>query len=295
MSEPRHRFGGLSGVQFEGLPFDLGSGITLRATYASLQAPYLVNFDQTTSVGLPNPPWLTVDSGGAYFVVTAELEIPESYDPDAVGLDEIGLLWWIAALLRLRSTTVLFMPLTSDESFSAPKSLPQTTRFRLLEIWFQRRVPESSPSLVVSQSDLAWVRDTWRSGVELMRSSHTFNLLILALDAAALASPQQRGLELLCLWGALESLFSPARSELRFRISALIATYLEPFGTRRRALHRDIMKLYDARSKVVHTGRDSDYADVSATFALARRVALQVLATKSVPGPEDLEDQLFGS
>ena len=93
----------------------------------------------------------------------------------------------------------------------------------------------------------------------------------------------------------MESLFSPARSELRFRISALIATYLEPFGTRRRALHRDIMKLYDARSKVVHTGRDSDYADVSATFALARGVALQVLATKSVPRPEDLEDQLFGS
>ena len=45
------------------------------------------------------------------------------------------------------------------------------------------------------------------------------------------------------LWAGLESLFSPSTMELRFRVSALISSYLHEHGKERQNLYKKIMKL----------------------------------------------------
>ena len=64
-----------------------------------------------------------------------------------------------------------------------------------------------------------------------MHESEEFNLLMQALDQSLFARSVE--LALLSLWGALEAVFSPGRNELRFRVTALIATFLEPPGQER--------------------------------------------------------------
>lgn len=48
---------------------------------------------------------------------------------------------------------------------------------------------------------------------------------------------------LLAVWGALEHLFSPAKQELRFRVTTNIAAYLESPGPTRMAPHQRLMSL----------------------------------------------------
>lgn len=143
--------------------------------------------------------------------ITAEIEIPEDFVPPQAGLTDVAVLWWLVTLMRLRASTVTFMPLMSDESFSASKSLPQRAKFRPLEIKFGRRVPESAPLLLIRAEDLEWVGKHWVSGTHLMAGSPAFNLLILALDAAALASLEDRASNCF-LCGVLWSHSSPRRA-----------------------------------------------------------------------------------
>jgi hypothetical protein len=57
----------------------------------------------------------------------------------------------------------------------------------------------------------------------------------------------------------LEALFSPASNqELRFRISARVAVFLEAPGSQRLQIFTDVKKLYDARSAVAHGSTDSE-------------------------------------
>jgi hypothetical protein len=105
------------------------------------------------------------------------------------------------------------------------------------------------------------------------------------------ASPQ---LGLLALWGALERLFSPSMQELRFRVSANIATYLENRGDARQALFKRITKLYDLRSAAAHGTGECDITPYQETYAIARRVILRMIETRRVPSKADQEATLFG-
>ena len=87
-------------------------------------------------------------------------------------------------------------------------------------------------------------------------------------------------------------LFSPARQELRFRVSANIAAYLKLLQARLE-LHRHVMKLYDARSGVAH-GATLNAADAwKESYTLASRVLHRMLAACHVPSKEDLERELL--
>ncbi len=77
-----------------------------------------------------------------------------------------------------------------------------------------------------------------------------FSLAMEALDGSQYL--QKSSLALVSLWAALEALFLDTKSELRFRISAFIASYMEPLGKGRADLQRAVAKLYDQRSAAAH-------------------------------------------
>jgi hypothetical protein len=106
-------------------------------------------------------------------------------------------------------------------------------------------------------------------------------------------SPAEQN-KLISLWGALEAFFSPSTTELKFRISALIASFLEPPGKQRATLQKDVAKLYDMRSAAAHGKPRHEQADVLNTFNLLRRVLFAFIDDKSVPTKDELEARLFG-
>ncbi len=125
-----------------------------------------------------------------------------------------------------------------------------------------------------------------------MHESEEFNLLMQALDQSLFARSVE--LALLALWGALEAVFSPGRNELRFRVTALIATFLEPPGEDRRSLQRKLTKLYDSRSAAAHGRSESLLAPLLATYVTVKRIVTKILEENRVPTPRQLENELFG-
>ncbi len=153
-----------------------------------------------------------------------------------------------------------------------------------------RRQLHADPIKRLADEDLVWLRDTWLPGGLLMGTSAAFNDAVQAFDGmGGMPSPTAA---MIAVWGALERLFSPG-SELRFRLVANIASYLEPPGKERLSLHRKIMKLYSARSSVAH-GTKLESAEASTeSMNLARRTLLAMLTRGSVPTKEELEAALF--
>ena len=73
---------------------------------------------------------------------------------------------------------------------------------------------------------------------------------------------------------------------MKLRVSALIASYLEPPGEERYTLQRRVAKLYDKRSSAAQ--------DILDTFKVLRSVITSIIENRHVPTKEELEKGLFG-
>jgi len=101
-------------------------------------------------------------------------------------------------------------------------------------------------------------------------------------------------LRIVTVWAALERLFGDSTVELRFRVSASIAAYLEPPGEGRFNLCRQLMKLYDYRSKAAHGQEIKENSAFESTMEIARRALVKMIEERHVPSTEELRRLLFG-
>ncbi len=283
-------YAGLSEAHLSVDQYDIGKGIVLSRTFAHLMAPFLMAFAQPEP-GSPHPgPWSPV-KGGMGFDIYIQLYIPEDLVIDN-WFDRINTIWWIVALIRLRASPIVFVPVISNEPYASIPSLKEQAHIWPIEIYPQKLMPVKSPKTSIDENDLAWIRDNWLQGGMLMNKNSDFNTAFQAFDNVF--KSQKPSVALMTLWGALEQLFSPAKQELRFRVSATIASYLEPPGPKRLALHKRIVELYDARSKVAHGTEDEGMEPLFETYALMNQVLLKIIKEGHVPTKAQLEELLFG-
>jgi hypothetical protein len=140
-------------------------------------------------------------------------------------------------------------------------------------------------------ASLSWVVENLPSALNLTRKSAEFRLASHAMSAGQFI--EDSALILISLWGALEAIFSPSTSELRFRVSALISSYLNPPGSIRMAHQKEIAELYDKRSAAAHGKQKHGGDDVLLTFELLRKVLIQIILDGHVPTKAQLEERLF--
>lgn len=236
-------------------------------------------------------PWRAARGGLAYDI-TMDLCIPEEGTSLPSGLTAEETAWWIVALLRLAYFPFLNVPVLSDQSFSTagaseiePNLRPFETEHRIF------RAPDDTAS-TVSQDHLTWLRSAWSNSANLIKNSSKFETALRAVDACSVGG--RTSASLLAVWGALEQLFSPSSSELRFRVAANIAAYLEPMGESRIAQFRRAMNLYNQRSIAAHTAADVDQRYLLESFVIARNALMKMIDEDRVPSQSDLEDMLFG-
>ena len=284
-------YGGLSGANIEVGSFDFGQGIILAKCYALLMSNYVVAFRPPKPPDDFGAPWKPV-KGGWSVAIGSEIFLPTSYQPPSP-YDRTDTVWWIVSLLRLRATSHVFSPVLCNVSFSQASETPVES----LHLWPVETVPreiwEHEPSNSVSAVDLQWVGSVWDRARTLRSENKAFALATLAFDQCTFVT--QPELAMVSLWGALESLFSPDPYELRFRVSANIAAFLEPPGLARLELHSRVMKLYDARSKAAHGLLADLEQPLRDSYALTKRILVKIIDDNKVPTRDALRASLFGA
>jgi hypothetical protein len=282
---------GISGLELQEDRFDLGEGVSLSKTYAHLTAPFIMAFAPAPPGGHHPAPWKAA-SGGFGCEVTSQLHIPGSIE------EKYGPKYRIATnivfLLRLWINPATTMPVISNYAFT---DLPQiadklTNIFPTTEALSRYFPLVSDENNVATVESVERVKSRWQITCKLINESAELSLAVEAISAGQFI--RSSALILVSLWGAMEALFSPSTSELKFRISALIAAFLEPPGNGRAALQREIAKLYDKRSAAAHGKPRHEEEDVLSSFNLLARILTAIIDNQKVPSKEDLEGMLFG-
>ena len=280
---------GLAGLQLDIESFDLGEGVFLRKTYAHLMAPFLMAFEPAPREGHHPAPWKAA-SGGFAFDVDADLSIPAAIE-EQYG-SRLSVAKTIVFLLRIGVNPAIRLPVLANHPFAALSQVANGQAnlypFEVEPRHFRLSVDDG----IATADSLSWVKQRWQVTHRLTREKAEFSLAVDALDAGQFV--QNSALALVSLWAALEALFSPSTFELRFRVSALIAAYLEPPGTDRAGLQKTIAKLYDKRSAAAHGRPKHNQEDLLSTFSLLRRVLMAMIDRGMVPSKDYLECLLFG-
>lgn len=280
---------GLAGIELDEEQYELGNGIILRRTYAHLFAPFTLAFKRPDP-GLPHPgPW-TSTRGGVSFDVTAELFIPAVFK-SRFG-SRVDVATTIIFLLRLGVNPGIRSPMWANVSFSVLSEYPADDVQLMLHEVEQRHILLSVDDLGVPPEAAKWVHERWEVALKLMSKHSEFALAVEALDQGQFV--QSTALALVSLWAALEALFSPAKAELKFRVSALIASYLEKPGPSRLARQKSVSKLYDKRSGAAHGQPSHDNQHLLDSFNLLREVLIKMIDEGAMPTKDELEGNLFG-
>jgi hypothetical protein len=287
-----HIFVGISGVGCDVAYFDLGHGVSLRTTYAHLMAPFMVAFSRPEKQGQPHPPPWAAASGGFGFDVAIELSVPSGAD-SSLPYEATTVAWWLIALIRLRVGPRLQAPVLSNHRLEKDAASFRELRIHPLEVSPRQVVLDPEAKVTISESDLEWTKTNWASSLNLLTESPKFSVLLESVDQAAFHHSAQ--LAMLTLWTGLEEMFSPSKSELRYRVSSLIASYLEPPGKGRLVRQKAIAKLYDSRSAAAH-GRNGPKSEALwETYDLVRQVVMKIIDEKHAPNAVELEERLFGA
>jgi len=285
-------FVGISGVGCEVDSFDLGRGVSLRTTYAHFMAPFLMAFARPDKPGQPHPaPWAAVSAGLA-FDISVELTIPSDLT-SSLPCENTTAAWWIVALLRLCSGARLRAPVLSNYPLTKDSASSKDLHIQPLEVAPYQLLLDPEAKAQISVRDLKWTRDNWASSLSLLEDSPKFSILVESLDQAAFNHRPQ--LALLMLWTGLEEVFSPSKSELRYRVSSLIASYLEPRGRSRLTRQKAVAKLYDSRSAAAHGHGNTTVEPLWDTYYLARETVLKMIEERRVPSTTELEERMFGA
>lgn len=284
-------YGGLAGARLPIEEYDFGRGITISRTFAHLMAPFMMAFSPAAQGKAHPAPWRAA-KGGLGFDIHSQIHVPKEFTPSN-WFDRLNTVWWFTALLRFRASPFLFLPVVASGPFAKAKSDDEEIHFWPVEVEQRMLVVEEKATHEIREDDLHWIKRHWWIAGKLMNCSEEFNLLFQACDQCVFT--RRPSLALLSLWGALEGMFSPAKTELRFRVSMNIAAYLEPLGVTRMELQKQVAKLYDARSQAAHGGSDLPMEALRNSYALTKRVLTKVIETNEVPNREKLDAALFGA
>lgn len=282
-------FVGLSGLDLQGTRVEFFRGVVLEQTFAHLMAPMTMAFAPPGPGGYHPAPWKAA-RGGFGQDITAQLAIPKGA---ANTLDErIEIASTITFLLRLWSDPSITMIAGANMSFASIREAPDAAA-HIVPFEFRRRVFALTPADTSGVlKSLDWVAAHLETTLRLMRDSSEFRLAAYAIDSGQFID--NTALTLISLWGALEAIFSPSTAELRFRVSALIASYTTPPGKERQDAQKRIAALYDKRSAAAHGAPKHNGDDLLATFELLRRVLINFIRDGRVPSKLELEGRLFG-
>jgi hypothetical protein len=273
--------------------YELGEGLVFRRTFAHLMSSHTMAFNPPESPGAHHPaPWKATSQFESFDIHT-ELLIPASYKPP-VGLSHYDVARTITIMMRLFCDARIRFLVESTHSLSVISTVPDKEML-IVPIEASRQFVElelAGQDAVSSAGRLYWVHNNWQNAVHLMASHADFRLAMEAFEMSTFIP--HHALTLVSLWGALEALFSPSTSELRFRVSILIASYIYPPGQQRAEMQKEIFELYDKRSAAAHGKPKHNTDHLMQTFNILQLVLMRMIGENEVPSKTALNNMLLG-
>jgi hypothetical protein len=282
---PADLYGGLAGAELEPLEFRLPGGVALRQTYAHVMAHFILAFKRP-ALGSHHPgPWKSANAGLSFDV---EVEI---FVPGKPALndwfDSLNTIWWTVALLRLRVSPQIRVPVVSIDAFAGLAQLNRDARVGVLETQQRSLVEAAATPIRILGADLDWLASRWLSGGRLYRQHTNFANAFMGFDQSIWTSAY--GLGLVQLWGAFELLFATSRYRKTAQLGSRISAYLEPPGDSRALLKNHIENLYHSRSDAAHGNPTGQGESFFASYSLLKRVMLKIIEENYVLSVGDLE------
>jgi len=294
-------YAGLAAIELPEEPVDFGDGVKLSRTFARFSTSF--NFINTGDTSVPNldatkpgelpplPPPAMWHLRARQLDVTSQLFVPESPGLQSTKAHQVARL--LTSTLRLYADPAVTLVAISTHPYdSLIERRLEGCKLSPIEI-LPRHFPLGLVTSGCNVNGISWVARHWKTVLRLYQSHAEFRLAVDALDHGQFEP--NPSLTLVALWGAIEALFSPSTTELRFRVSSLVAAFLEAPGSARLAKQRSVAALYDQRSAAAH-GKPKHTPDhLLATFELVRSLLIKIIELGEVPTKAQLEERMFGS
>ena len=266
---------------------DFGLGVRLSRSVLRCHTAFGVD---TTPPGAIRRSWVMLPSP-VVFNISSELFIPRTINDVLGPSNEVASL--IASLLRLavdpQATLVAYSdtPISEYRETEFPNGtlVPAENQTRYLNFHVKSGRDDQAYWI-------RWVQEHWVATYRLASDNSGLRFAIDALDQIRFVPSS--ALALVSIISAMEAIFNPATTELKFRVSSLVASYLEPPGDARLELKSFVSKLYDKRSKAAHGKPKHAKEDVAAAANLLARILMKIVENESVPTKQLLENRLFG-
>lgn len=201
------------------------------------------------------------------------------------------LAWWFISALRTRTLSDFLVPAVADYSWSTIAGVKDgVCNIQLLED--VPRARRFATAARVSQADLDWTMENLPVFVTLLEDPR-FRLAVDCLTTHQHEASLR--MTTASLWAGIEALIG-VNAELRFRLSALISSLLEPRGSGRTARYRALKTLYDFRSRAVHGAALDDNLIVQHILDvrhLLSSLICEMVDSKRIPSAGDWEKVLF--
>jgi hypothetical protein len=268
---PTGAFAAIAGIKIDASDLPLGDRFVLRQL---AERPQIYGSELTRS--LP---------------VTHELHFDV---PAGVATEDwvTGAIWTVVALMRASCNGFFIVTEIGDRSWEVVDALGRgQVRTRPLNVsvppWFGRSAPAE-----LSSDGAEWIARRWFDVLDL-RKDRVAHFMLESLETSF--SELDQRMAVTKVWAGIEA-FLGASTEIRFRLSTLIAAALEAPGDSRFTLYKKLQKLYDTRSRVVH-GSAVDITKVESHLFEARSILTLlvrlVVDGGSVPTIVDLERLLL--
>lgn len=229
---------------------------------------------------------------GAGYLPLIHRELAISADiQDLNGVDPIDLGKCLISALKVRSGLEFIVPMVANTSWSTIPGVPKDfCKVQMLEDFPKARTFDASGQL--TEADWSWSVKNITEFVRLL-GNPPFRLAVDSLTTHMYQASSRMAVA--ALWGGIEALLN-VESELRFRISTYVASYLRPFGEERLTMSRRMKKLYDVRSRAVH-GAAIEPAEIESHVVEVRRLLSELLckivADGELPSTETFERRVF--
>ncbi|EPU2898340.1 hypothetical protein ACVU7V_004360, partial [Vibrio vulnificus] len=223
-------------------------------------------------------------------IVDWELEVDLTQKPE--GAEAYDYVKTIVSLLRLGLSPQLHCFLISSVSFASKSEFNNNESE--VSLWETNRVLVlKGANDELSQNTFGWIAKNLERCVELIYKHCELKLAVSSLDEVHFQ--QSLPMSLVLLWGALEAIFTKDKAELRFRVSVMIASYLESDdGDKAYLLYKKVAKLYNERSKAAHGNNSVKQDTLLQTYELLYKAVEKIFEQNSVPTKESLERSLLG-
>jgi len=213
-------------------------------------------------------------------------------------MDEVGsrrghfsLAWWIVSAIRVKTLANFLVVAAADCSWDTIAAAPKSSvSAELIEDF-----PKSykwGDDIIVNKEDVGWVSKNLMQFVDLLEVPK-FRVAVESLTTHSHITNLR--MVLASLWAGIEAL-TEAQTELRYRISSYIASFLEPAGTKRLEMFHKLQELYNLRSQAVHGQKITDQkivAGIKETKLILSQVLCKIIEINKIPNKKDFEEQLF--